>query len=124
MVLSSKNSDGNDNCRNVEQGDRIMEIFKKTDGSKLTIIIKGEMHTPDATDFQKVFRSAVEEMQDIKDITLDMTDLDYIVSAGLRVLLEMARYMNGKGTIHTIGVNDRVMETIDMTGIGQYLNIV
>jgi anti-anti-sigma factor len=101
-----------------------MEIVKEIEGSKLIIRLKGEMHTPEASDFQKVFKSAVEEMQNINDITLDMTELDYIVSAGLRVLLEMARYMNGKGTVHTIGANDRVTETIDMTGIGQYLNMM
>lgn len=100
-----------------------MTIQKEIDGNKLTFIVSGEMNTPAATEFGKKYRETMSETPGITELTLDLTGLDFIVSSGLRVLLEMARDMNGKGTINTIGVNDRVMETINMTGIAQYLNI-
>ena len=101
-----------------------MTIQKEIDGNKLTFIISGEMDTPAAARFKKEYRDAMSESPGITELVLDFTKLDFIVSSGLRVLLEMARDMNGKGTISTVGVNDRVMETINMTGIAQYLNII
>ncbi len=81
------------------------------------------MDTPAATEFGKEYRETMSETLGITKLTLDLTGLDVIVSSGLSVLLEMARDMNGKGTINTIGVNDRVMETINMTGIVHYLKL-
>ncbi len=101
-----------------------MEIKRKTDGAKLTIRLEGEMHTKEAEEFQKVFREAAAENPGIDDITLDLSELKYIPSSGLRVLLEIARFIGERGSIRTIGVNDTVMETLDMTGIGGYLNIL
>ncbi|MBQ7261543.1 MAG: STAS domain-containing protein [Lachnospiraceae bacterium] len=101
-----------------------MTIQKEIDGNKLTFIISGEMDTPAAALFKKEYRDTMSESPGITELVLDFTELDFIVSSGLRVLLEMARDMNGKGTISTVGVNDRVMETINMTGIAQYLNII
>ena len=101
-----------------------MTIQKEIDGSKMIFTVSGEMDTPAAARFKQEYRDAMSESPEITELVLDFTELDFIVSSGLRVLLEMARDMNGKGTISTIGVNDRVMETINMTGIAQYLNII
>ncbi len=101
-----------------------MQIEKKMDGNKLTLTLNGEMHTKEAEEFKNVFREATEENPGINDITLDLHDLKYVPSSGLRVFMEMVRFINGKGSIRTIGANETVMEALDVTGIGKYLDIL
>jgi anti-sigma B factor antagonist len=101
-----------------------MEMTRKTEGSKLTIKLGGEMHAKEAEEFKAAFHEEIEANPGISDITLDLNDLKYVPSSGLRVFLEIARYIGGRGSIRTVGVSDEVMETFDMTGIGRYLNII
>lgn len=101
-----------------------MQITKEMKGNALTMKLAGEMHTPEAEEFKKAFREAAEENPGINDITLDLSELKYIPSSGLRVFLEIARFINGKGSFRTTGANDTVMEALDMTGIGKYMDIL
>lgn len=64
-----------------------------------------------------------EELDGVTDITLDMNALEYISSAGLRVLLSAQKKMQKIGSIKLIGVSEAVMEVLDMTGFTDILTI-
>ena len=62
-------------------------------------------------------------LPDLKELTFDMTDLEYVSSAGLRVILKAQKIMNTKGSMKLIGVNDSIMEVFDITGFIDILTI-
>ena len=73
-----------------------------------------------------LFRSekAFEENMDVsKDLILDMKELEYISSAGLRVLLAAQKKMNQSGKMKLTGVSDEVMEVFEITGFSDILTI-
>lgn len=56
-------------------------------------------------------------------LVLDMANLEYISSAGLRVILKAQKVMNTKGTMKLIHVGESIMEVFDITGFSDFLNI-
>ena len=58
-----------------------------------------------------------------KELTFDMTGLEYISSAGLRVILKAQKAMNAQGSMKLTGVNDSIMEVFDITGFLDILTI-
>ena len=76
------------------------------------------------------FNSAAETNTEIKncialtdDLTLDFKDVEYVSSAGLRVILQARDAMEGKGRLTLINVNEELMDTFDITGFLDILNI-
>ena len=59
----------------------------------------------------------------VKELTLDFEKLDYISSAGLRVLLSTQKVMNKQGALKIIHVNDTIMEIFEVTGFTDILTI-
>ena len=59
----------------------------------------------------------------IKELTFDMTNLEYVSSAGLRVILKAQKAMNAQGSMKLTGVNDSIMEVFDITGFLDILTI-
>ena len=59
----------------------------------------------------------------LKELTFDMAGLEYVSSAGLRVILKAQKIMNSKGSMKLIGVNDSIMEIFDITGFLDILTI-
>ncbi len=57
------------------------------------------------------------------ELIFDMSDLAYISSAGLRVILKAQKYMNTKGKMKLTGVNESVMEVFEVTGFLDILTI-
>ena len=57
-------------------------------------------------------------------LTIDMHRLEYISSAGLRVLLSAQKVMNKQGEMKITGVNDVIMEIFEVTGFSDILNII
>ena len=62
-------------------------------------------------------------LSDSDALVLDMANLEYISSAGLRVILKAQKAMNTKGTMKLIHVGESIMEIFDITGFSDFLNI-
>lgn len=97
-----------------------MTIEKKLDGSKMTVAIKGRLDTTTAPQLEAELRS---DLDGIADLVFDFTNLEYISSAGLRVLLSTQKTMNRQGTMVVRNVNADVMEVLEVTGFVDILTI-
>ena len=90
-----------------------MTINKERNNDTLTLAIEGRLDTVTAPELEKVVN---EETADIKELVLDMNALEYISSAGLRVLLAAQKKMNRQGEMIIRNVNDVIMEIFEVTG--------
>ena len=90
-----------------------MTINKEKNNGILTLAIEGRLDTVTAPELEKVVN---EETADIKELVLDMNALEYISSAGLRVLLAAQKKMNRQGEMIIRNVNDVIMEIFEVTG--------
>ena len=95
-----------------------MKITKKTMGTALEIALEGRLDTNTAPELEKELK---ESLGGVTDLTLDFAKLEYISSAGLRVLLSAHKTMQGRMTVKN--VNDIVNEVFDVTGFVDILNI-
>ena len=93
-------------------------IAKETES--LTMKLGGRLDTTTAPELEKAFE---ENMDVSKDLILDMKELQYISSAGLRVLLAAQKKMNQSGKMKLTGVSDEVMEVFEITGFSDILTI-
>lgn len=91
----------------------------KKDAQKLTMTITGSIDTVTAPDLEKELEA---NWDGITDLLLDFSAVDYISSAGLRVMLTSYKHMKDvNGNIVLRGVNDYVKEVFEMTGFDQFL---
>lgn len=97
-----------------------MTISKKQDGTKLAISLTGRLDTITAPEFESELNSSIEG---IDDLTIDFSGLDYISSAGLRILLLAQKKMNKQGKMRVTGVGDTIMEIFEVTGFSDILTI-
>ena len=97
-----------------------MTIEKLLNGEVATLVVVGRLDTQTAPELEKEVDNVV---SDIKELTFDMTGLEYVSSAGLRVILKAQKIMNTKGLMKLIGVNDSIMEVFDITGFLDILTI-
>ena len=98
-----------------------MTINKKTDGGKLTIALEGRLDTMTAPELESELRSST---SGVSELEFDMTKLDYISSAGLRVLLSAQKTMNKqKGSMVVRHANEALMEIFEVTGFSDILTI-
>ena len=97
-----------------------MTINKKKDGSVLTIAVEGRLDTTTAPDLEKEIKSGLD---DVTELIMDFEKLDYISSAGLRVLLSAQKQMSKHGSMKVIHVSDLVMEVFEVTGFTDILTI-
>ncbi len=97
-----------------------MDIKKTTDGTILSLIIEGRIDTSTAPQLEAELKSSI---SGIKKLHLDFTGVEYISSAGLRVLLSAQKVMNRQGEMVLSNVNEAVMEVFDVTGFVDILTI-
>ncbi|MBR1395917.1 MAG: STAS domain-containing protein [Selenomonadaceae bacterium] len=97
-----------------------MEIKKNQSGDSLVVEIIGRLDAATAPQLEKELNSSLEG---IKTLTLDFSQLEYVASAGLRVLLVAQKRMNKQGSMTIKNVSDEVKEVLDMTGFISFLNI-
>ena len=97
-----------------------MTINKEKNNGILTLAIEGRLDTVTAPELEKVVN---EETADVRELILDMKGLEYISSAGLRVLLAAQKKMNKQGVKKLTDVCDAVMEVFEMTGFADILTI-
>ncbi len=97
-----------------------MTITKTNEGSVLTIALEGRLDTTTAPELDAVVKS---DLTDITDLTFDFANLEYISSAGLRVLLSAQKIMNKQGKMVIKNVNETISEVFDITGFSDVLDI-
>ena len=97
-----------------------MTIEKKINNETATLVIAGRLDTQTAPELEKELDSI---LPGTKDLTFDMTNLEYVSSAGLRVILKAQKAMNLQGSMKLTGVNDSIMEVFDITGFLDILTI-
>ena len=97
-----------------------MDINLLKENEVLKVSIKGRLDTNTSPQLEKV----VDDIDDsTKDLIIDMEGLEYVSSAGLRVLLAAQKKMNKIGTMKVINVCDTIMEVFEITGFADILVI-
>ena len=97
-----------------------MDIRKIADGSALTVFLGGRIDAVTALELDKNLSAS---LNGITDLTLDLTDLEYISSAGLRTLLKTQKRMDRQGSMKICNIRENVREVLDMTGFANFLTI-
>lgn len=97
-----------------------MNIQKIVNGTSLVVKLEGRLDTTTSPDLEKELRSSV---AGITELVFDFEKLEYISSAGLRVLLAMQKIMNKQGEMLLKNVSETVMEVFEVTGFVDILNI-
>ncbi len=97
-----------------------MTINKQLNGTTLTIALQGRLDTTTAPELEKALKDS---LSGITTLEMDFSKLDYISSAGLRVLLSTQKIMNKQGEMKVLHVNEMVMEVFEVTGFVDILNI-
>lgn len=97
-----------------------MYIEKKLDGDNLVISLEGRLDTMTAPELEDVIKGNVDG---VKTLTIDMTKLEYISSAGLRTLLMAKKLLHNKGTVKVTNINEIVREVFEVTGFIDLLDI-
>ncbi len=97
-----------------------MNINKQENGNELNIMLSGRLDTATAP----VLEAELKQCLDGKSaLTLDFSELEYISSAGLRVLLSTQKIMNKQGSMTVKNVNESIMEVFEITGFCDILTI-
>lgn len=97
-----------------------MTITKKENGNTLEISLEGRLDTMTAPELEAELKKS---LGSVNELTLDFEKLDYISSAGLRVLLSAHKLMSAKGGMKITHVNEVVQEVFDVTGFADILTI-
>ncbi|MCR5409664.1 MAG: STAS domain-containing protein [Lachnospiraceae bacterium] len=97
-----------------------MQIVKQKEGSDLTISLEGRLDTTTSPQLEEELKQSLDG---ITALTFDLAKLEYISSAGLRVLLSAQKVMNKQGEMKVTGANDELKEIFEVTGFVDILNI-
>ena len=97
-----------------------MNIIKTQEGTALTVALEGRLDTVTASQLEGELRSAV---SGVKELVFDFEKLDYVSSAGLRVLLAAQKVMNRQGGMTIRNVKPEIMDIFEITGFLDILNI-
>ena len=98
----------------------MLNIEKTIDASELTIALAGRLDTTTAPELEKQLNAALDG---ITALTFDMAALEYISSAGLRVLLSAQKIMGRQGEMKVTHVSETIMEIFEVTGFSDILTI-
>ena len=97
-----------------------MEIKTNRDGEKLTVTLIGKLDAVTAIELDKFM---AKELDGVKNLTIDLKDLNYIASAGLRILLKTQKRMNNQGYMFVKNIQRDVRTVMDMTGFSRLLTL-
>lgn len=97
-----------------------MNITKTKTGAELNIALEGRLDTTTAPQLEAELK---QNLDSVKALTLDFARLEYLSSAGLRVLLAAQKTMNKQGSMVIRNVNDVIAEVFDVTGFSDILTI-
>ena len=97
-----------------------MTIEKNLNGTELTVTIAGRLDTTTAPQLEAEFKQSI---TGVEKLVLDFASLEYLSSAGLRVLLAAQKVMNKQGEMIIKNVNDTINEIFEVTGFIDILTI-
>ena len=97
-----------------------MTIEKNLNGTELTVTIAGRLDTTTAPQLEAEFKQSI---NGVEKLVLDFTALEYLSSAGLRVLLAAQKAMNKQGEMVVRNVNETISEIFEVTGFSDVLTI-
>ena len=95
-----------------------MNIKISQNGATELVALEGRLDTLTAPDLEK----ALTPLEGIEDLQIDCDDLEYISSAGLRVLLSLQKTMNQQGSMVLLNVRQEVMDVFELTGFTEILH--
>lgn len=98
----------------------MLNIQKTVENTAAIFTLEGDLDTSTSQDLEKALQQT---LPGVTELTLDFTDLDYISSAGLRVLLTAQKIMNKQGSMVVRNVNKDVLEIFELTGFSDVLTI-
>ncbi len=98
----------------------MLNINKTVDGAKTAFALEGRLDTVTAPELEQAIMGSLEG---VSELTLDFANLEYISSAGLRVLLSAQKAMAKQGTMKLVNVSETVMEIFEVTGFSEILTI-
>ena len=98
----------------------MLTINKSFADTKLTVALEGRLDTTTAPELEQ---SLQESISDVSELVMDFEKLEYISSAGLRVLLSAQKIMNRQGSMKVVHVNETIMEILEVTGFVDILKI-
>lgn len=117
MGLFNKN---NKDTASNSGGKSYLKISMKKDGAEYTFLLNGRLDTITSPELDAKINEVI---GDAKKLILDLSELDYISSAGLRVLLGALQTMEGKGEMVVCNLTQPVYEVFELTGFGRLFNI-
>ncbi len=97
-----------------------MDVTAQKDGARLTISAEGKLGTTSAPELEKALKNNIDG---VSELIFDFAKLDYMASAGLRVLLSAAKVMKKQGSMKIINVTPPVMDVFTFTGMADMLDI-
>ncbi len=97
-----------------------MKISKKKSGNTLTVNVEGRVDTTTAPEFEKEVKA---ELDGVSELILNFSKLNYLSSAGLRVLLSLQKIMTKQGSMKVTEVNDIINDIFEVTGFNDILTI-
>lgn len=98
----------------------MFNVNKEENGTKINLVLEGRLDTTTAPELDSVIKSSLDGKT---DLVMDLEKLEYISSAGLRVLLSAQKVMNKQGTMVIKNPTDEVKEIFEVTGFSEILTI-
>ena len=98
----------------------MLKMNKTMENGKTCFVLEGRLDTTTAPEFEEELKA---DLPETKELTLDFEKLEYISSAGLRVLLSAQKAIAKHGEMKVIHVNDAIMEIFEITGFSDILTI-
>ena len=98
----------------------MLNIEKKSEGKNLSFVLSGRLDTTTAPDLEKEVKGNIEGVEKLE---FDFTDLLYISSAGLRVLLSAQKTMNKQGEMIVKNCSNEILDIFEVTGFSDILTI-
>ena len=98
----------------------MLNITKKVEEKNAVLLLEGRLDTVTAPQLEETLLAIYPQLS---ELTFDLEKLEYISSAGLRVLLSAQKTMNEQGTMTVINVNEDINDVFEVTGFADFLNI-
>ena len=98
----------------------MLNINKTIENGKAVFTLGGRLDTVTAPELEKELKGSLDG---VSELTLDLKELDYISSAGLRVLLSAQKTMNKQGSMIILNTKPEIMDIFEITGFTDILNI-